>query len=52
MAIEFEDVGDAVFAMVASSVAAVFAALLGIIAAMFFGYFLLRIGFYTEEASA
>jgi hypothetical protein len=47
-----EDVGEAVVAVIVSTLAAGCAAVLGAIASMFLGYFLLLLGFTTDEGAA
>jgi hypothetical protein len=47
-----KDVGEAIVAVIVSTMAAGFAAMLGVIASMFLGYLLLRFGLTTDEGAA
>ena len=47
-----EDVGEVVVAVLVSTLAAGFAAALGVVISMFLGYFLLRLGLTTDEGAA
>jgi hypothetical protein len=49
---DLKDVGEAIVAVIVSTLAAGFAAMLGVIASMFLGYFLLRLGLMTDEGAS